>query len=48
VATELRGFKRSPSLDDALHALIHGPKQQGAPAGSLRARVTIDGGATTG
>jgi hypothetical protein len=24
-------------LDKSLHALVHGPKQQGAPAGSLRA-----------
>lgn len=44
VLGELRNFDRSPSLDDALHALIHGPKQQGAPAGSLRGRVTIGWG----
>ncbi|AQT81875.1 alpha/beta hydrolase [Mycolicibacterium litorale] len=44
VLQELQNFKTSPSLDDALHALVHGPKQHGAPAGSLRGRVVIGWG----
>lgn len=36
VLTELRSFKAATSLDEALHSLVHGPKQQGAPAGSLK------------
>ena len=42
--TELQAFRRAPSLDAAMHALVHGPKQMGAPAGSLRASVTIGWG----
>lgn len=41
VLTELRGFDASPSLDDALRSLVTGPKQQGAPAGSLRGRLVL-------
>lgn len=44
VLGELRNFNSSPSLDDAVQALVHGPKQQGAPAGSLKGRVTIGWG----
>lgn len=44
VLQELRHFATSPSIHDALAALIHGPKQQGAPAGSLRGPVTIGWG----
>ena len=44
VLQELRNFASSPSLDEAVHALVHGPKQQGAPAGSLRGRVVIGWG----
>jgi pimeloyl-ACP methyl ester carboxylesterase len=44
VLQELRNFKTSPSLDAAVHALVHGPKQQGAPAGSLTGRVVIGWG----
>jgi len=44
VLTELRAFKRAPSLDDAMHALVHGPKQAGSPPGSLRAPVVIGWG----
>ncbi|WP_292988527.1 alpha/beta fold hydrolase [Mycobacterium sp.] len=44
VLGELRNFNSSPSLDAAVHALVHGPKQQGAPAGSLQGRVTIGWG----
>lgn len=41
VLGELRNFDSSPSLDDAVRALVHGPKQQGAPAGSVKGRLTI-------
>ena len=44
VLTELRGFKASPSIYPALSALVHGPRQEGAPAGSLRGRVVIGWG----
>ena len=44
VLQELRNFDSSPSLDEAVRALVHGPKQQGAPAGSLKGRVTIGWG----
>jgi pimeloyl-ACP methyl ester carboxylesterase len=41
VLTELRGFDSSPSLDEALRSLVHGPRQSGAPAGSLRAKLVL-------
>jgi hypothetical protein len=41
VLNELRGFGNSPSLDAALKDLVHGPRQQGAPAGSLKAKLVI-------
>lgn len=44
VLTELRGFDASPSLDEALDSLVHGPRQQGAPAGSVKGRLTIGWG----
>lgn len=44
VLGELRNFDRSPSLDDALDALVHGPKQQGPPDGSTPGRVVIGWG----
>ncbi|KAA9085433.1 alpha/beta fold hydrolase [Microbacterium radiodurans] len=44
VLHELRGFKTSASLDPALDALIHGPRQEGAPAGSLKGRMVIGWG----
>jgi pimeloyl-ACP methyl ester carboxylesterase len=44
VLRELRGFAKSASIDDAVHELIHGPKQQGAENGSTRATVTIGWG----
>lgn len=44
VLTELRTIADSPSTDAALHALVHGPRQQGAPAGSVPGRVTIGWG----
>ena len=44
VLNELRGFYDSPSLDAALDELVHGPRQQGAPAGSLVGRLVIGWG----
>jgi pimeloyl-ACP methyl ester carboxylesterase len=44
VLQELQNFDRSPSLDAALDALIHGPKQQGAPRGSLQGSAVIGWG----
>ncbi|WP_336886853.1 alpha/beta fold hydrolase [Arthrobacter sp. FW306-06-A] len=44
VLHELRGFKTSTSLDPALNALIHGPRQEGAPAGSLKGKVVVGWG----
>jgi pimeloyl-ACP methyl ester carboxylesterase len=44
VLQELRNFDRATQLDEALDALVRGPKQQGAQAGSVRARVVIGWG----
>ncbi len=44
VLRELRGYATFPSVDAALHALVHGPRQEGAPAGSLPGRVVIGWG----
>jgi len=44
VLRELRGFKTSPSIYEALDDLAHGPRQAGAPAGSLNGKVTIGWG----
>jgi pimeloyl-ACP methyl ester carboxylesterase len=46
VLRELRGFTAaaSPSLDDARRSLIHGSRQEGAPAGSLKGKVVIGWG----
>lgn len=46
VERELKGFslETSPSLDGARKALIHGPKQLGAPKGSLRGSLLIGWG----
>ncbi|OBA59536.1 hydrolase [Mycobacterium sp. 1100029.7] len=44
VLQELRNFDRATQLDEALDALVHGPKQQGAQPGSLRGRVVIGWG----
>jgi pimeloyl-ACP methyl ester carboxylesterase len=44
VLNELRGFDDSPSLDEALHALVHGPRQLGAPARSLKGKLVIGWG----
>jgi len=42
--TEMRSFSASPSFDAALDSLVHGPSQQGAPAGSLNGPITIGWG----
>lgn len=46
VLRELRGFnaEASPSLADARKALIKGPRQEGAPSGSLNCKVVIGWG----
>lgn len=44
VLNELRGFKTSESLDEALESLAKGPWQQGAPAGALNGKVVIGWG----
>ncbi|MBA2445562.1 MAG: alpha/beta fold hydrolase [Nocardioidaceae bacterium] len=41
---EMRSFARATSLYDALDALVSGPPQEGAPAGSTPGRVTIGWG----
>lgn len=41
VLTELRGFNTSPSLDAALRSLVDGPRQQGAPAGTLAGKLVL-------
>jgi pimeloyl-ACP methyl ester carboxylesterase len=44
VLCELRGFADSPGLDAALHALRHGPPQEGAARGTLEGRVVLGWG----
>ena len=44
VLPDVRGLADSPSTGAALDALITGPKQQGAPAGTVPGRVTIGWG----
>lgn len=44
VLRELRGYSTSPSLDAAFGSLVHGPLQEGAPAGSLPGRAAIGWG----
>ena len=41
---ELRSFDASPSLDDALRALVHGPSQAAMPAGTARGPIVIGWG----
>lgn len=41
---EVRGLATAPSTRPALDALIHGPRQAGAPAGTAPGRVTIGWG----
>ena len=44
VLTDVRGLADSPSTGAALTALVKGPKQQGAAAGTVPGRVTIGWG----
>jgi pimeloyl-ACP methyl ester carboxylesterase len=41
---EMRSFARATALHATLDALVHGPLQQGAPAGGLPGPVTIGWG----
>lgn len=41
---EVRGLATAPSTDAALRALVDGPRQTGAPAGTLPGRVVIGWG----
>ena len=42
--TEMRSLASSPSFEPALHELVHGPTQEGPPAGSVRGPVVIGWG----
>ena len=44
VLQELRSFAQAPSFDAALKALVRGPKQQGAKAGSMNGKVVVGWG----
>lgn len=44
VLTELQGFATSPSLDEARRSLAHGPRQEGAPQGSLKGTLAFGWG----
>ncbi|MBG6217084.1 pimeloyl-ACP methyl ester carboxylesterase [Arthrobacter sp. CAN_A6] len=44
VLTELRGFNTSRSLDEARKSLAHGPRQAGAPRGTIRGRLALGWG----
>lgn len=44
VLPDVQGLVDSPSVDAALRALVKGPKQQGAPAGTAPGRITIGWG----
>ncbi|MGI8721501.1 MAG: alpha/beta fold hydrolase [Geodermatophilaceae bacterium] len=44
VLAELRSLGTAASVDEALHALVHGPDQSGAPAGSTPGDVVIGWG----
>lgn len=44
VLPDVRGLADSPSTGAAMHALTTGPKQQGAPAGTVPGRVTLGWG----
>lgn len=44
VLPDVRGLADAPSTDAALRALITGPRQEGAPAGTTPGRVTIGWG----
>lgn len=42
--TEMRAFARSPSFSPLLHSLVHGPGQEGIPAGRAPGRITVGWG----
>ncbi len=42
--TEMRSYAAAPSFDPALRALVHGPLQEGMPAGSARAPIVVGWG----
>ncbi|SDY46489.1 Pimeloyl-ACP methyl ester carboxylesterase [Modestobacter sp. DSM 44400] len=44
VTREIEGYAQSPSFDAVLADLARGPRQQGAPAGTLPGRLTIGWG----
>ncbi|MHA7143826.1 alpha/beta fold hydrolase [Arthrobacter sp. TmT3-37] len=44
VLTELRGFATSPSLDEARKSLAHGPRQAGAPRGTIKGTLAFGWG----
>ena len=44
VLTELRGFATSPSLDEARKSLAHGPRQTGAPRGTIKGTLAFGWG----
>lgn len=44
VLTELRGFNTSRSLDEARKSLAHGPRQEGAPHGTLKGKLAFGWG----
>lgn len=44
VLQELRSLAQGPAFDAVLNELLHGPTQEGAPAGSLPGRMTIGWG----
>ena len=44
VLPDVIGLADAPGVDAALHALTNGPKQRGAPAGTVPGRVTIGWG----
>lgn len=44
VLTELQGFASSQSLDQARRSLAHGPRQQGAPRGSIKGTLSFGWG----
>jgi pimeloyl-ACP methyl ester carboxylesterase len=44
VLPDVRGLADAPATGDAMNALTRGPKQQGAPAGTVPGRVTIGWG----
>ena len=44
VLSDVRGLADSPGVGAAMDALTHGPKQLGAPAGTVPGRVTIGWG----